>query len=291
MDVGFVGLGAMGTPMAERLLQAGHAVRAWNRSPPALDGLLAKGALPSQSPRDAFAGEAALTMLADDAAVRAVILEQDVLAHAPEGLVHVVCATLSVEFAKELEEVHRHHGVAYVAAPVVGRPQAAAAGELNVLAAGDPEAIRVVQPLLDAFARRTWTLGDEPHKAKIAINFLIAAAIESMAEALALAEGHAVDPARLMEVVTGTLFAAPAYKTYGDLILARKFQPPGFKVTHGLKDVKLALAAGEQAHVPMSFAGILRDNLLDAMAHGGLDQDWSALAGVAFRRAGQTQEP
>jgi len=167
-------------------------------------------------------------------------------------------------------------------------PDRAAAGTLNVLAAGDPAAIAQVQPLFDAVGQKTWLLGAEPHQAnvvKLAMNFLLASAIEAMAEAAALGERHEVDPAKLVDVITGTLFTAPAYAVYGKLIVDREFKP-GFKLTLGLKDVRLALAAGEASGVPLPFASIIRDNLVDAIAHGDAEKDWSAVALVARRRAG-----
>jgi 3-hydroxyisobutyrate dehydrogenase-like beta-hydroxyacid dehydrogenase len=289
MRVGFLGLGAMGSGMAARLIDAGHEVCVWNRSSGPADKLARRGAHRVDKPEQAFAGDAVITMLSDDDAVRSVILAGDILEHAPnKKLVHIVSSTVSVGFAQELERAHAEAGLAYVAAPVSGRPDVAAAGKLNIIAAGDIAAIRLVQPLLDAIGRKTWLMGDAPHKAnvaKLSINFLIGAAIEAMAEASTLAERYAIEPATLMDLITGTLFSAPAYSTYGALILEGEFKPL-FKLTLGLKDMRLALAAGESRGVPMPFASILRDNLIDAVGHGDADKDWSALALVARRRAG-----
>jgi len=166
----------------------------------------------------------------------------------------------------------------------------ALAGKLNIVAAGDPSARARVQPLFDAMGQKTWPLGDEPERAiavKLAGNFMLAAAIESMAEAAALANGHGVTTSELLEVLTSTLFAAPAYQNYGALIAARRYEPAAFRLALGLKDVNLALAAGAEGLAPMPFASILRDNLIDAIAHGDADRDWAALAEVALRRAGQ----
>jgi 3-hydroxyisobutyrate dehydrogenase-like beta-hydroxyacid dehydrogenase len=288
MRVGFIGLGAMGRCMASRLIDAGHEVHVWNRSPEPCEELARRGGHREESPGGAFIGDVVITMLADDDAVRAAILSRDVLRTASERLVHIVMSTLSVAFARELEQAHADTGIAYIAAPVMGRPDVAAAGKLNVLAAGDPAAIERVRPLLDAMAQRTWLLGVEPHQAnvaKLAVNFLLASAIEAMAEAATLAERYEIDPAKLMEVITGTLFAAPAYATYSKLIVQGEFKP-GFKLTLGLKDIRLALAAGEAIGVPLPFASVVRDNLVDAIGHGDAGKDWSALALVARRRAG-----
>jgi 3-hydroxyisobutyrate dehydrogenase-like beta-hydroxyacid dehydrogenase len=228
-------------------------------------------------------------MLADDDAIAAVLLDSGALEKARRGLVHVVTATISVDFAKRLEKIHAQLGLGYVAAPVLGRPDVAAAGGLNVLAAGDAALVRRVQPLLDAIGKQTWVVGPAPHQAnlvKIAANFTLASAIETMAESIALARRHDVDPSKLIEVFTGTLFAAPAYKVYGPAILNGKFEPPGFKLALGLKDVRLALTASEKSGAPLPFAGILRDNFVDAIAHGDGDKDWAAVSKVALRRAG-----
>lgn len=236
-------------------------------------------------------GDAVITMLADDDAVRATILSGDLLRTANKKLIHIVMSTVSVGFARELERAHADAGIAYISAPVMGRPDVAAAGKLNILAAGDSAAIERVRPLLDTIGQRTWLLGSEPHQAnvaKLAMNFLLASAIEAMAEAATLAERYEIAPAKLMEVATGTLFAAPAYATYGKLIVEGEFKP-GFKLTLGLKDMRLVLAAGEAIGVPLPFASVVRDNLVDAIGHGDADKDWSALALVARRRAGSSR--
>ncbi len=230
-------------------------------------------------------------MLADDDAIRATIFAGDILRNAKERPVHIVMSTISVSFARELEWAHIDTGIAYVSAPVMGRPDVAAAGKLNVLAAGEPAAIERVQPLFDVMGQKTWRLGKEPHQAnvaKLAMNFLLGSAIEAIAEAAALVERYDIEPAKLIDVVTGTLFAAPAYGTDGKLIAERQFKP-GFRLALGLKDIRLVLAAGEAGGVPLPFASVVRDNLTDAIGHGDADKDWSALALVARRRAGLQQ--
>jgi len=280
----------MGSAMAARLIDAGHELSVWNRSPGPAEQLTQRGARRLDNPADAFSGDAVLTMLADDDSVRAVVLANDALKRAPnKKLVHVVMSTISVAFARELERAHAAAGLAFVAAPVLGRPEVAAAGKLNIIAAGAADAIERVKPLLDVIGQKTWVLGAQPHKAnvaKLSMNFVIGAAIEAMAEAVTLAERYEVEPDKLMALITGTLFSAPVYATYGALILKGEFMPANFKLTLGLKDMRLALAAGETAGVPMPFASIVRDNLVDAIGHGDADKDWSAVALVARRRAG-----
>jgi 3-hydroxyisobutyrate dehydrogenase-like beta-hydroxyacid dehydrogenase len=228
-------------------------------------------------------------MLANDDAVRAVVLDSGILDRAPKGIVHIEMATISLELGKELAAAHAKCGIAYVAAPVMGRPDAAAAGKLNILAAGDSAAIAKVQPLFDAMGQKTWTVGTEPiiaNATKLSCNFVLACAIETLSEAFTLGEANGLPPQVLYEILTGTLFAAPAFKTYGQLIIDRKFEPALFKTRLGLKDVRLALAAGEAAGVPLPFGSVVRDNLVDAIGHGDAEKDWAILGMVARRRAG-----
>jgi 3-hydroxyisobutyrate dehydrogenase-like beta-hydroxyacid dehydrogenase len=289
MDVGFIGLGAMGSGMARSLIGAGHRVRAWNRSPGPVEALVRDGAQAAATPGEVFDADAVVTMLGADQAVREVILDPGLLKAARKGLVHIVSSTISVAFAQELERAHEAAGVGYVAAPVLGRPDVAAAGELNVLYAGRPDAVARVQPLLQSLGKRAWPIGDQPHLAnlvKLSCNFTLASAIEAMAEAFTLVRRHDLDPRILMEVLTGSLFAAPAYKTYGPMIVEQRFEPANFKLPLGLKDIRLALEAGEAVGAPLPFASLLRDNFIDAIGHGDADKDWSAVAAVAARRAG-----
>jgi len=289
MKVGVIGLGAMGAGLAESLLRAGHQVVVWNRSKPPLELLRATGAHAADTPAEVFAADAVVTMLANDEAVREVILDGGLLKCANGGTVHVMSATISVALAKELEKVHARERVALVCAPVLGRPDVAVKGELNVLAAGNRAALATVQPVLDAIGRRTWTFGEQPHKAnvaKLSANFMIAATIELLAEVFAFTEKSGLDPKVFFEMATNTLFAAPVFRTYGGLILERNFEPAKFKLTLGLKDVRLALAAGEAVEVPLPFASVLRDNFLDAIANGAADKDWAAMSQVSFRHSG-----
>lgn len=287
MDIGFIGLGSMGSAMAANLVAAGHDVRVWNRSPEAARAVA--GATPVAAPRDAFRGDAVLTMLADDAAVRAVVLDSGALAAAPRGLVHVMMATISIALVDDLVARHGAAGVAYVAAPVFGRPPAAAAAQLNIVAAGDPDAIARVQPLLDALGTKTWRLGDAPRRAnaaKLAGNMMIALAIEAMAEATSLTEGYGVSSRDFLDIVTNTLFASPSYKSYGGNIAQGTYEPAGFKLRLGLKDVNLAIDAAAANGMALPAADLVRDHLVAAVAQGFGEKDWSALAEVAHLRAG-----
>jgi len=289
MRIGFIGLGAMGAGMAGNLLMAGHALTVWNRSPAAAEPLARQGATVAKDARAAGEGVQVLhSMLANDAAVRAAILDSGVLDALPKGAVHVNHATLSVALVRELVEAHERRGLGYVAAPVFGRPDVAASGGLNIVVAGKAEAMAKVLPLLEPLAGKVWPMGDDPVRAnvvKIAGNFMIAAAIESMAEASALTRAHGVPAKDFLEVMTGSLFAAPVFKTYGGLIAEENYSPAGFKMSLGFKDIGLARSAAEAERVPMPFASVLHDTLLEALAAGEADLDWSALAKVAARRA------
>ena len=288
MKVGFIGLGAMGSAMASNLIAAGHSVTVWNRSEAACAPLASLGAKVASTPDRAAQGDVLCSMLANDQAVREVFLEHALLDAMDRGMVHVNHATISVVLAQELAQAHEERGLAYVAAPVFGRPDMAAAAKLNILAAGVPAAIEKVQPLLQAMGSRVWPMGGAPERAnvaKIGGNFMLASAIESMAEATALTRAYGVGAADFLEVMTNTLFAAPAYQGYGRLIAEQRFKPAGFTLPLGYKDVGLALAAGDAARVPLPFAGVLRDSLLEALAAGDEELDWSALALVAARRA------
>ena len=289
MKVGFLGLGHMGRGVARNLMKAGHTLTVWNRSSQPVAELAGEGATAADAPADALQGEVAISMLATDAALREVLLDSGALDRAAPGLVHVNMATVSVALAQELAALHAARGLGYVAAPVFGRPEAAAAGGLHVMAAGAPEAVARVKPLLEAVGASYWPLGDAPERAnvvKLAGNFTLASMIETLGEVGALAKAWGVEPADAFEVLTSTLFAAPAYKTYAPMIAEGRFEPAAFKLPLGQKDVRLALEAGEARNVSLPIASLLRDHFIEAVAAGDGEKDWSALGGGAFRRAG-----
>jgi 3-hydroxyisobutyrate dehydrogenase-like beta-hydroxyacid dehydrogenase len=289
MEVGFIGIGRMGSAMARNLLKAGHQVRAWDTSPEAVRELVAAGATAAASAADAFAGDAVISMLPNDHAMREVFLESQVLGNSASAKVHVNMATASVEMARELAEHHARHGVAYVAATVWGRPDVAAAAKLSIVTAGDPAAVARVRPLLDAMGHKTYHVGAEPSRAnvaKIAGNLMVACAIEGMAEAAALVRAHGMSAPDVLDAIITSLFNVPVYRGYGDMIGKQQYEPPGFDLILGFKDVRLALAAGEEVNVPLPFASVLKDTFMDAIANGDGAKDWSAIARVAARRAG-----
>jgi 3-hydroxyisobutyrate dehydrogenase-like beta-hydroxyacid dehydrogenase len=289
MDIGFIGLGEMGSAIVANLLKAGHRVRVWNRTPERAQRLAAAGAQVVAAPADAFAGDAVISMLADDAAVHDVF-DAALLEAAPRGLVHVNMATISVALAAQLARVHAERGLHYVAAPVLGRPDAAQAAKLTIVAAGDAEAIDRVQPLFDAVGQKTWRIGALPQQAnvmKLAANFMLASAVETLGEAGALLSGHGVSMRDFLDVVTGGPFPGPVYSGYGAMIAEGRYEPALFKARLGLKDVRLALAAADEVSAPMPMASVVRDSLIEAVAHGDGERDFAVLGRVAARRAGQ----
>jgi 3-hydroxyisobutyrate dehydrogenase-like beta-hydroxyacid dehydrogenase len=292
MKVGFIGLGAMGTAMASNLVATGHNVTVWNRSEAATEKLASLGAKVARTPDRAVQGDVVHSMLSNDQAVRETFLDSNLLDAMDPGTVHVNHATISVALARQLTEEHAKRGIEYVAAPVFGRPDVAAAGKLNMLVAGQPAAIEKARPLLEVMAAKLWPMGEAPERAnvvKLAGNFMIVSAIESMAEASTLAQAYGVSAAEFIELITSTLFAAPVYQVYGKAIAEQRFTPPGFALPLGLKDVMLAQDAGHAERVPMPLAGVVRDSLLEALADGAEGMDLSALARVSARRANLDQ--
>jgi 3-hydroxyisobutyrate dehydrogenase-like beta-hydroxyacid dehydrogenase len=290
MKVGFVGLGHMGEGMAANLLKAGHELTVYNRTREKAEPLAKLGAKVAANIAEACKGDAVITMLANDEAVTAVVLgEGGVFASLPKGATHISMSTISVTLAAMLGIAHAEAGQRFVSAPVFGRPEAAAKGQLFIVAAGEPETVKAAQPLFDAIGQRTFVISEAPKDAtlvKLSGNFLIAAVIESLGEAMALIGKAGIDKHRYLEVLTGTLFSAPVYKTYGSLIADGTFEPAGFAAPLGQKDIRLALAAAEDLRVPLPLASLLRDRFLTLLAQNGEGLDWSAIGSLAAKDAG-----
>lgn len=289
MRAGFIGLGNMGTPMARNLLKAGHEITVYNRTRERAESLRAEGATVASSAIDACDSDVLITMLADDQAVRAVVFDGQLIPRLAAGAVHISMGTISVALAQELTTVHAEAGSQFISAPVFGRPEAAEAAKLVVVAAGPAGSIEKCQPLFDAMGQRTFVVGDVPPTAnavKLAGNFLILCVIESLGEAYALLRKSGVDPEQFLEIMTSTLFSAPVYKTYGNLIANEQFLPAGFKLPLGLKDVSLVLAAAADARAPMPVASLVRDHILAAIARHGEELDWSAFSKISAENAG-----
>lgn len=284
MKVGLIGLGQMGHAIASNLLKAGHELTVWNRSRDKAKDLLDGGARWADTPKDAAQGEVVMTMLADDHAVEQIVYgEHGILA---ASALHVSHSTIGVALAERLARDHAAHA-GFISAPVFGRPVAAQAAKLFVVTAGQPDLVARCEPLFAAIGQRTFHVGDTPQAAnlvKLGGNFMIMAAVEAMAEAMTLVEAGGVERRAMFEVLTGTLFNAPIYHTYGELLLEDRFRPAGFAAPLGLKDMNLADAAATSARVPMPVLGVVRDHLRAAIATEGDDIDWSGVA-LAVRRA------
>ncbi|BBY94074.1 3-hydroxyisobutyrate dehydrogenase [Mycobacterium gallinarum] len=280
----------MGAGMAANLLTAGHELTAYNRSQGKVAALVEKGARAARTVAEACGGDVVITMLANDDAVETVTFgEEGILASLPAGATHVSSSTISLALAERLTDAHAEAGHRFVAAPVFGRPEAAEAAKLFVVAAGEPAAVQELSPVFDAIGQRTFVVAEQPKAAnlvKLSGNFLIASVIESLAESMALVEKAGVDKQAYLEVLTSTLFDAPVYKTYGGLLAREEFEPAGFAASLGLKDVRLVLAAGESLEVPLPVASLIRDRFLTLLANGGAHLDWSALGKVASWEAG-----
>lgn len=290
MKVGFIGMGQMGTGMALSLLRAGHDVTVYNRTRERTLPLVEKGARAASRVAEACDGPVVFTMLAEDSAVESVAFgEEGIRTHLAPGAIHVSSSTISVALSERLAREHAAAGQRFVAAPVFGRPEAAEAGKLFVVAAGEQESVAAVQSLFDAIGQRTFVVSDKPGLAnliKLSGNFLIASVIESLGEAMALVGKGGVDRRQYLDILTSTLFNAPLYKSYGGMIADRKFEPAGFAAPLGQKDIRLTLAAAEGLRVPMPLASLLRDRFLTLLAHGGDKLDWSAIGDLPRQEAG-----
>jgi 3-hydroxyisobutyrate dehydrogenase-like beta-hydroxyacid dehydrogenase len=290
MKVGFIGLGHMGAGMAANLLKAGHEVTVYNRTRAKAEPLVKGGAKEAATIADACRGDAVFTMLANDDAVEVVVFGEDgILERLPAGAIHISSSTISVGLAERLTTAHDVVGQGFVAAPVFGRPDVAAAGQLYVIAAGEQAAVRTTASLLEAIGQKTFVVSEAPRAAylvKLSANFLIGSVIEALGEAIALIGKGGIDSHQYVDILTSTLFGAPIYKTYGTLLADAKFKPAGFAAPLGQKDIRLVLAAAEDLRVPMPIASLLRDRFLTLLAHGGDRLDWTAIGALAAKDAG-----
>ena len=291
MNIAFIGLGNMGSAMATNLLKAGHTLSVYNRTRARADALKPLGARVASTPGEAAAGaEIAITMLADDHALESVVFDKgNMLDSLPPNAIHVSMSTISVALSRRLAAAHAERKQHYVSAPVFGRPEAAAAAKLFIVAAGPAAQIERCRPLFDAMGQKTFIAGDDASGAnlmKLAGNFLITAVIEGLAESFALVRKAGLDANMFHEILTNSLFNAPIYKTYGALINSQKFEPAGFKLPLGLKDNRLLLAAAEENAVPMPMASLIRDRFLAALGQGMGELDWSAISKLSANDAG-----
>jgi 3-hydroxyisobutyrate dehydrogenase-like beta-hydroxyacid dehydrogenase/pimeloyl-ACP methyl ester carboxylesterase len=285
MNIGFIGTGSMGRAIIPLLIDAGHRVSAWNRSQDALAVL--EGVRVLATPAAAFQQDVVISMLADDHAVRTVLLACGILDSADKGCIHIVMSTLSPQLMKELQGIHHANGIALVAAPVFGVPAVATKGELNIMVAGSQTAIATVQPLFDVLGKKTWQMGDDPVHAsiaKIAGNMMITQAIQSLGEASALAGRHGLSPATFIDLMTQTLFASPSYQRYGQNVVNGSFEP-GFALSLGLKDINLAIDAAHRVNLELPAANAVQTNMKAAVARGLGHKDWSIFATETINRS------
>jgi 3-hydroxyisobutyrate dehydrogenase-like beta-hydroxyacid dehydrogenase len=293
MKIGFIGLGHMGAGMAARLVAAGHTVTVFNRAAGKAQALVKQGAQAAAQIADACGGEVVITMLADDSAVESTVFsDKGVLDNLGKGAVHVSMSTISVALSERLTAAHAMADQRYVAAPVFGRPDVAAAGKLFIVAGGARDAVEACSPVFEALGQKTFSAGDEPRSAnlvKLTGNFLLASVIETLGEAMALVGKAGMDRRQYLEILTSSLFTAPPYKTYGALIADEKFAPPGFAAPLGYKDIRLTLAAAESLRVPMPVASLLRDRFLRLLAQGGEGLDWAAIGHLSAVDAGSVK--
>lgn len=290
-EVGFIGIGAMGLPMAENLIAAGYKLRVYNRTASKAAPLIERGAeLASNSAHTAISGGVVVTMVSDDAALESLVVGADTIAHrlAPGG-VHLSMSTVSPATSRRLAQYHAECRSSYVAAPAFGRPDAARSKQMWLCASGPHAAKEKVRPLFEAMAHKVFDFGEDPGAAnvvKLAGNFLIVAAIEALAEALTMVEKSGVDRVETMEMFTQTNFASLVYQGYGSAIARMAHEPPGFRMELGLKDVKLMLEAGAEAGAPLPIAALARERFVSSLAKGRGDLDWSAMALCARDDAG-----
>ncbi|WP_318282290.1 MULTISPECIES: NAD(P)-dependent oxidoreductase [unclassified Paenarthrobacter] len=287
-DIGFLGLGAMGVAMARRLIDSGHRVTVWNRSDGPANELVKAGAIAATAPEDAIANPIILSMLANDAAVESVFTSER-LATACAETVHINMASISVAASERLRDLHFEAGIDYVTAPVLGRPNVAAAGQLTIVAGGSPKLIDAVRPVLDALGQRIWHVGEEPSSAnlvKIAINYTIIHALQAMAEGVTLVEGGDVDPVQFIGILTSSLFPGPVYEGYGRMIAERQYVP-AFNVTMGRKDLRIAQEAAAALAVELPTAPVLVAAFEAALADPAIAPlDWAAIAEITRARSG-----
>lgn len=291
MKIGFLGLGQMGACIAGNLLRAGHEITVWNRSPEKARALVAQGAVLARTPREAASGrEIIMSMLADDAALEAVLQGNDgVFEGLPRGALHVSSSTIGVATTDRVAMQHQERGLRYLSAPVFGRPEAAAAAKLFVVAAGAESDYTAANALFPAISQRAFYIGEKPSSAnlvKLCGNFAILAAIETLAEAMTLARKGGVAKKLFLEVMTGTLFDVPLYRNYGAGLAEERFTPAGFAAPLGLKDMRLVGESAETLRVPMPVLNVLRDHLLQTIGTLGEDVDWSGIGATIAANGG-----
>jgi 3-hydroxyisobutyrate dehydrogenase-like beta-hydroxyacid dehydrogenase len=290
MKIAFIGLGRMGTGMARNLLRAGHNLALYNRSREKAEAITASGARVASSPADACGdAEVVLTMVSDDQAVEEIVFGNNGIASCMQkDCIHVSHSTISTALARRLTAEHVQRNQGYLSVPVFGRPEQAEGKNLVVVAAGPSELVERCRPLFEAVGRQTFVVGTEPWQANVAKlcgNFLIASVIEALGEAYATLRKAGVAPQSFLEIMNA-LFGSQVIANYGRIVAQEQFEPAGFALKLGLKDVRLVLAAADECAAPMPLANLVHDHLLSALAQGQGEKDWSSLTQVIARNAG-----
>lgn len=289
MKIGFIGLGAMGAGIARNILKAGHELTVWNRSQAPVNAIVQEGARAAADPAETLKGDMVFTMLANDVAYEELGFAGPILQKAAPGLIHVNMATIAPATGAKLAAAHAAAGIGYLASPVFGRPDAAAAAKLILVVGGQAGLIEKTRPVLNALGWKIAVAGDKPEAAnllKIAGNFMTAAAIEVYGEAFALLRKSGVDPEIFYETMSAQYYSGSIHKLFGRIILDGAFDPPGFKLRHGYKDIGLVLSAGKAVEAPLPVASLVHDLMMTEMADGKADIDWSVIADLAAKRAG-----
>ena len=288
MKIGFLGLGQMGAPIELNLIKAGHELMVWNRSSVKTGPLIAAGARAVKDPQDCANQDVVFSILSDDQAVENIVFGAKGLLKNPRPAIHITMSTISPGLVDCMTAAHRSHGGDLVSAPVFGRPAAAQAAKLFIIAAGAENSLDRCEALFSIIGQRTIRVGAAPQAAnivKLCGNFMIMSAVESLAEAMTLAKKSGVDKKTLLKALTSTIFTAPLYETYGQILIDQSFKPAGFSAPLGLKDMKLVSQVAEINQTPMPFLGILRDHILSVIAQEGEEVDWSAIAQVVEKAA------
>ncbi|OZI61488.1 NAD(P)-dependent oxidoreductase [Bordetella genomosp. 11] len=287
MHIGFIGLGNMGRAIAANLIKGGHTLTVWNRSAQAAAPLRELGARVADNAAQACEADVVFSMLADDRSVEQVFLDGGALSRMRKGTVHVNMATISIPAARRLADAHAAQGVGYVAAPVMGRPDAAAAAKLTLLVAGEAGAVRIAEPLFGLVGHKTVMLGDAPYTAnamKLTVNFILTSAVEALAEGAALANAYGIGTGTLVDLLTSTILPGPVHTGYGALMTKGSYEPASFRARLGLKDVSLAQEAAREAGASLPLADVVAASMREAIDQGLGDHDLAVLGQVALNR-------
>ena len=290
MKVGFIGLGKMGVPMASNLIDAGHELTVYNRTASKAELLATKGATVANNPAGVTDAEVVISIPFGDNDVKQVVFSEDgILAAMKPSAIHVCMSTISIPTAEDITAAHTDAGQGYISAPGMGRPEAAKAAEMSIMAAGPSDAMATVQPLFDAMGKRTFVIGEQPSQAnliKLSMNMLLSSAVNAMAEVVALTRKFGIEPHDFIDVITGTALPGPIYETYGRIMADESYEAVGAPPGLVIKDLGQLIEAANSADVPMPIAAHMRNNFLTALGRGYGDMDLAVVGKVMAENAG-----